>query len=177
MKLKLLSITALLIAVGLATPVRADEVRQTNEQQTVQRRSDRDYNWQWDRRDRRRDDGDRSVEVETERDRGDWSRRNRRDDRYNDFHNDIDEIYQEVLGRSVDNKGLRTYSKRLEKGDSLREIRTDIAQSDEATDVVKSIYRDITGRNASRSTIKDYTRRLAAGWTLNDVEDDISDSE
>lgn len=176
MKLKLLSITALLIAVGLATPVRADEVRQTNEQQTIQRSGDRDYNWQWNRQDRRRDDGDRSVEVETERDRSDWSRRNRRDDR-NDFHNDIDEIYQEVLGRSVDNKGLRTYSKRLEKGDSLREIRTDIAQSDEATDVVKSIYRDITGRSASRSTIKDYTRRLAAGWTLNEVEDDISDSE
>jgi hypothetical protein len=40
MKLKLLSITALLIAVGVATPVRADEVRQTNEQQTVQSSGD-----------------------------------------------------------------------------------------------------------------------------------------
>lgn len=175
MKLRLLSITALLITSGLATPVRADVVRQSNEQQTIQRSGDRDYDWQWDRRDRGQDQIEQRVEVETDGDRGDWSRR--RGDRYDDFSDDLDQIYQEVLGRNVDNKGLRTYSRRLEKGDSLREIRFDIAQSDEARDVVKSIYRDITGRSASRNTIKDYTRRLADGWTLNDVEEDITTNE
>lgn len=173
MKLRLLSITALLFTV-VATPVRADIVRQTNEQHTIQRSGD--YDWEWDRQDRdRRDDVNQRVEVEVNRQDRDWDRRD--SDRYDNFYDDLDQIYQEVLGRNVDNKGLRTYSRRLEKGDSLRDIRFDIALGNEAKDVVKNLYRDVTGRNASRSTINQYTRKLADGWTLNDVEDDIATNE
>lgn len=189
--IRIVSITALMISVGLATPVRADVVRQTNEQHTIQRSQDGDrYDWEWDRRrdhdnierrDRRRDDTEHVVEVEVRRDR-DWSRRDRdrdwnRRDRDDYSYNDIERIYQEVLGRTADRNEERTYTRRLEKGDSLREIRAKIAASGEARDLVKDIYRDITGNNPSRSTVTDYTRRLGDGWTLRDVEDDIIASE
>ena len=189
---RIVSVTALLISMGLAIPVRADVVRQSNEQHTIQRSRDRDrYDWEWDRRrdddsieryerhDRRPDDNQR-IEIRVnrrdrdgerrERDR-DWNRRDRDDYSYDD----IDRIYQEVLGRSAQSNEVRTYSRRLEKGDSLRDIRSKIAGSGEARDLVKDIYREITGNNASRSTISNYTRRLADGWTLGDVEDDIAE--
>lgn len=185
MKFRILS-TALLISIGLATPVQADVVRQSNEQHTIERSRDRDrYDWEWDRgdrqrnndnidrRDRRGDDIDQRVEIKVNRRDGDWSRRER-DDYYYD---NIEQIYQEVLGRRANRDEERTYSRRLEKGDSLRDIRAKIAASSEAGDVVKDIYRDITGDNASRSTVKDYTSRLADGWTLRDVEEDIIASE
>lgn len=53
-----------------------------------------------------------------------------------------------MLGRKANRDEERTYSRRLEKGNSLRDIRTKIAASSEARDVVKDIYRDITGNNA-----------------------------
>ncbi len=180
MKFRILS-TALLISISLASQVQADVVRQSNEQQTIERSSDGDrYDWQWDRGDRqrdndnidRRDDIDQRVEIRVNR--GDRNGRRSADDYYYD---DIDQIYQEVLGRRANRDEERTYTRRLEKGDSLRDIRAKIAASGEARDVVKDIYRDITGNNASRSTIKDYTRRLADGWTLGDVEDDITANE
>lgn len=176
--IKIVSITALLISIGLAIPVRADVVRQSNEQHTIQRSTDGDrYDWEWDRRrdddnierrDRRPDDNQR-IEIRV-------NRRDRDADRNRDdyYYDDIDRIYQEVLGRSAQGDEVRTYSRRLEKGDSLRDIRSKIAASGEARDLVKDIYREITGNNASRSTVTNYTRRLADGWTLGDVEDDIS---
>lgn len=187
--IKIVSITALLISMGLAIPVRADVVRQSNEQHTIQRSRDGDrYDWEWDRRrdddnierrERRPDDNQRIEIRVNRRDRDgdrrepdrDWNRRDRDDYSYND----IDRIYQEVLGRSAQSNEVRTYSRRLEKGDSLRDIRSKIAGSGEARDLVKDIYREITGNNPSRSIISNYTRRLADGWTLGDVEDDMAE--
>ena len=183
MKLRILS-TAILIAIGLTTPVRAD-LQQSRQQTTIQTSGD-DYDWEW-QRDRQADDVDQEVRIEVDRGDRDWSRRDRdrsrgdrdwsRRDRRDDFYDAIDRIYQEVLGRSADNKDVRKYSKRLEDGDSLPDIRSQIANSSEARERVANIFEDITGRNASRNTIKDYTRKLASGWTLSEVEDDIIDSK
>lgn len=173
MKLRILS-TAILLAVGVANPVLAD-VQQSQTQRTIVISGNRDYDWQWDH-DRRRDDADQRVEIRNRYDRN-WERTDRRGDRYLDYYDDIDQIYQEVLGRNIDNSGLRRYGKRLESGDSLREIRTQIADSQEARDAIASIYEDITGRNASRSMVKTYSRKLASGWTLDEVQDDITQTE
>lgn len=176
MKLRIL-FTAIAIAIGLTTPVRAD-LQQSRQQTTIQTSRD-DYDWEW-QRDRQADDVEQEVRIEGDRGDRDWSRDDRdwsRRDRRDDFYDAIDQIYQQVLGRSADNKDFRKYSKRLEDGDSLPDIRSQIANSSEARDRVANIFEDITGRNASRNTIKDYTRKLASGWTLSEVEDDIMDNK
>lgn len=101
----------------------------------------------------------------------------RRIDNYADDYADINQIYREVLGRDADSNGLRTYSRKLDRGQSLRDIRTNIAESREARDVIKRTYRELVGRSANRSTLRDYTRSLARGWTLHDVRADIVGSD
>ncbi len=44
----------------------------------------------------------------------------------------INSVYVEVLGRNADYQGLRTYQDRYNSGWSIKEIRNDIARSDEA---------------------------------------------
>ncbi len=154
MKLGILSITALLVSVGLATPVRADVqcrganavsicLDETNWRSYRLADYDRDYNAGYD----------------------------------NDHYADINQIYQEVLGRNVDRSGLRTYGRNLDRGQSLEDIRADIANSHEARDLVDRMYRERVGRSADRSTLKNYTRRLGKGSTLNDIRADIEDSD
>ncbi|HEY9668030.1 MAG TPA: DUF4214 domain-containing protein [Coleofasciculaceae cyanobacterium] len=96
---------------------------------------------------------------------------------YDYYYNEINQIYREVLGREVDPNGLQTYSRRLERGDSLREIREDIAESSEAKDRIARIYRELLGRNPSGRTVRDYSRRLKDGWTLSDVRADLVGSD
>lgn len=92
------------------------------------------------------------------------------------YYYDINQIYREVLGREADSNGLETYRRRLERGDSLREVREDIAESREARDRVRQIYQQFIGRNPSDRTVRGYTRRLVDGWTLSDVRADIINS-
>jgi hypothetical protein len=101
---------------------------------------------------------------------------NRRDRNY-DYFNEINQIYREVLGREVDSDGLRTYSRKLDRGDSLRDVREDVADSREARDAVARMYRELAGRNPSSRTVRDYTRRLAGGSTLSDIRADIVRSD
>lgn len=44
----------------------------------------------------------------------------------------INQIYREVLGRDADNQGLRTYQRRLVDGWTLRQVRRELENSDEA---------------------------------------------
>ena len=66
----------------------------------------------------------------------------RRDDRSGGRYNDrdttarsretINRLYQEVLGRSADRRGLEAHARELERGMSLASIRRHLARSDEA---------------------------------------------
>lgn len=143
MKLKLLAITALILATSVTIPLKAEAKCQANSTQSACLDATKE------RRDRRR----RSYDAA------------------------INQIYREVLGRNVDPDGLRSYSERLEDGDSFDDIREDIADSREARDVVSRLYQELIGRDASRNTIRAYTQRLADGWTLGDVRDDIRESD
>lgn len=44
----------------------------------------------------------------------------------------INQVYREVLGRDADNQGLRTYQRRLVDGWTLRQVRRELENSDEA---------------------------------------------
>jgi hypothetical protein len=100
----------------------------------------------------------------------------RYDERYRRSYSDIDRIYRDVLGRRADRDGLRTYSRRLEQGWSLREVRRDLAKSRECESAINAIYRQVLGRNADRGGIRTYVVRLSEGWSLTEVRRDISNS-
>ncbi|MFB2939057.1 DUF4214 domain-containing protein [Aerosakkonemataceae cyanobacterium BLCC-F154] len=105
-----------------------------------------------------------------------YGRRYRRGYNYYYSVDQIRDIYREVLGRDPDYRGLRTWLGERRSGDSLREIRRDIARSDEAVAKVNQIYREVLGRNADRNGIRTWTNRLAAGASLSEIRRDIENS-
>lgn len=119
---------------------------------------------------------DRNARYDDDDDDDDDDDGGRYDDRYRRSHSDIDRIYRDVLGRRADRNGLRTYSRRIEQGWSLREVRRDLARSRECESAINAIYRQVLGRNADRGGIRTYTTRLAEGWSLSEVRRDISNS-
>ena len=88
----------------------------------------------------------------------------------------IRDIYREVLGREPDYRGLRTWLGERRRGDSLRDIRRDIARSDEAAARINQIYQEVLGRNADRNGIRTWTNRLASGASIYEVRRDIENS-
>lgn len=97
---------------------------------------------------------------------------------YNNYYSvdQIRDIYREVLGRDPDYRGLRTWLGERRSGESLRDIRRDIARSDEAAARINQIYREVLGRNADRDGIRTWTNRLASGASLYEVRRDIENS-
>lgn len=98
------------------------------------------------------------------------------DDDYR-VRNTLNALYQDVLGRSIDRSGLKTYGRRLDNGWSLSRVRKDLANSDEARDRLNDIYRRVLSRDIDSDGLRTYRRRLADDWTLYDVEESVSKSD
>lgn len=94
----------------------------------------------------------------------------------NNLYNDINRLYQEVLGREVDDSGFATFSNTIEKGKSLKWVRKRLASSNEARHVITQIYQETLGRGADQSGLKTYTTTLQRGWSIEQVRQDILDS-
>jgi len=92
------------------------------------------------------------------------------------YDNEINQLYREVLGRNADGEGLRTWSRQLERGKSLREIRRDLAYSREAENAINNIYRQVLGRNSDRNGLRNWQRELAEGKSLREVRRSIAGS-
>lgn len=85
----------------------------------------------------------------------------------------LNELYQEYMGRDVDPSGLRTYSRRSWRG-NVEKMKRELADSDEhkrfkKTDVYKNreAKRDADERERSREYAKDY-------WTGQDTESRVT---
>lgn len=89
----------------------------------------------------------------------------------------INEVYQDILGRRADRNGLNTYGRKLQSGWRLDRVRQDLANSDEARDRLNDIYRRILNRDIDSGGLKTYRRRLADDWSLIDVEQDVRQSD
>ncbi|MGA9380846.1 MAG: DUF4214 domain-containing protein [Phormidium sp.] len=105
-----------------------------------------------------------------------YGSRYRREYNYYYSADQIRDIYREVLGREPDNRGLRTWLGERRSGESLGEIRRDIARSDEAVTKINQIYREVLGRNVDRDGIRTWTNRLASGASIYEVRRDIENS-
>lgn len=100
---------------------------------------------------------------------------NRRD--WSDIYDELDDIYKDVLGRNISRAGLRTYTRRLEQGWSLADVRKDVAKSDEAATALDKVYRKILGRGVDPAGFRTYSRKLARGSSLRDVARDLQKSD
>lgn len=149
-------------------------------------------------RDRRYDDDDdryydRRYDDRRYDDRYDDRRYDDRyDDRYDSRYNngryynsnsrsrisrDIEQLYQDVLGRNPDRRGLDTYVDRVADGSwDLLRVRRDLAESREAADAIDRVYREVLGRSADSSGLRTYQQRLREGWSLSRVRQSLADS-
>lgn len=165
MRLALVATTAIATTISLtyfslAESVHAKNILETeklsislhdqNHTNLLQRNKQR---YDWDRYDRDRYDRDRY-------DRG----------RRSDYYDEINRLYRQVLGRNADYEGLRTWSRQLERGRSLRDIRSELAYSQEAAITINNIYRQVLGRNVDRNGLRTWQTELARGRSLRDVQ-------
>ncbi len=94
-----------------------------------------------------------------------------------DIVSDIDKIYRDVLGRSPDRNGLRTWTTAVERGRSVNDIRREIANTPEARERINQIYRELLGRDADPGGLQTWTSNLANGWDLSRVRNEIANSD
>lgn len=91
----------------------------------------------------------------------------------------IHRAYREVLGRSADPLGLRTYRQRiLEQGWTEEQVIRQLQRSDEAravdsTAAITQAYRDVLGRDPDPAGLAHYRARWRDGWTQGQIRDDL----
>ena len=93
------------------------------------------------------------------------------------YHDDINKIYQEVLGRDADSQGLITWLRELSRSTTLKDIRSRIAKSREAKGVINRLYQEVLGRDVDPRGLKTYTSHLARGWSQSDIREHIQRSD
>ena len=96
--------------------------------------------------------------------------------RRSQYYDDINRLYRQVLGRNADYEGLRTWSRQLERGKSLSDIRRELAYSREAESKINNIYQRVLGRNVDRNGLRTWQSELARGKNLREVERSIARS-
>ena len=82
---------------------------------------------------------------------------------------DIIQIYREILGRNVDPSGMDTWTRELESGRSVSQVRRAIAESPEAQSKLNELYQRMLGRDIDASGRTRWTNALANGWTIQKV--------
>jgi hypothetical protein len=94
-----------------------------------------------------------------------------------DIYNDINEIYKDVLGRTVDNRNLEIWSRAVRNGRPTRDIRQEVARSPEAQNKINQLYREVLGRDADAAGLRTWTDKLIGGSNLADVRRSLERSD
>jgi len=110
----------------------------------------------------------------TDRDYNDF---NRNDRSQQNFYNDINKVYQDILGRNVDNRGLEIWTRSLRNGRPLDDVRENLARTPEARNKINQLYREILGRDADAAGLQTWTSKLADGGNLRNVRRDLERSD
>ena len=93
------------------------------------------------------------------------------------FYNDINGIYQDILGRNVDNRNLAIWTRALTNGRPTQDIRLELARSPEAQAQINRLYQEVLGRDVDNAGIQTWTRKLADGDSLRDVRRNLERSD
>lgn len=92
---------------------------------------------------------------------------------WSSIYDDLDKVFVDVLGRNINNGELRAYTRRLEQGRSLADVRGDVARSKEAEQALDRVYQAVLGRGIDPSGLQTYRRKLAQGDSLRSVEREL----
>ncbi len=91
---------------------------------------------------------------------------------------EVRDIYEDVLGRDADREGLTDWSRTvIRQGNSLDDVRENIANSEEAQERINDIYRDVLGRDADSDGLETWSDALEDGESLDDVRREILESD
>lgn len=97
-----------------------------------------------------------------------------RDNRSNQFdnayNNQVEAIYREVVGTTVDADTSKSYAHLLSSGVSLNLVRADIINRDETTQALNQLYQRILGKSGSPAMLRSHRQRMKDGWSLAEVE-------
>jgi len=102
---------------------------------------------------------------------------NNQDRSRQNFYNEINGIYQDILGRNVDNRSLEIWTRALRNGRPPRDIRQEVARTPEAQSQLNRLYQEILGRDIDAAGIQTWTRKLADGDSLRDVRRNLERSD
>lgn len=96
-----------------------------------------------------------------------------------DFHPDsydrINNIYRAILDRDADYLALRTWYRELERGRSLGDIRSQLARSSEAENLLNQIYLEMLGRPVDPAGLRTWQRALSKGASLMQIREYIEE--
>ena len=128
----------------------------------------------------------RSVPNNYNNQRSDWRSRDNFDHRW-DYRQpsryrqnvrwQVNDIYRDVLDRNLDPSGRRTWTGSVREGNSLDEVRRDVARSQEAQIKINQIYREVLGRDAEAGGLETWTRALEDGRSLDEVRRAIKNTQ
>ena len=85
----------------------------------------------------------------------------------------IEQIYQNKLGRAGDQAGIDYWQQQQAGGMSLDDIRSSIAGSGEARQAVESLYQPVLGRASDQAGVDYFMGDLQGGQSMNDVYQSI----
>lgn len=102
---------------------------------------------------------------------------NNQDRSRQNFYNEINDVYQDILGRNVDNRNLEIWTRALRNGRPLKDIRRDVANSSETQTQINRLYQEVLGRDADPSGMQTWIRKLTDGDSLRDVRRNLERSD
>jgi len=101
--------------------------------------------------------------------------------RYNANNNsniqtEVNNLYIQVLGRNSDVNGLRDYTRVVNQGRSLAEVRRNLANSQEFNQSINKIYQEFLGRNVDKNGLQSYRNAIINGRNFEEVRNEIANS-
>ncbi len=86
------------------------------------------------------------------------------------YNNQVEAIYREVVGTTIDADTSKSYAHLLSSGVSLNLVRADIINREETTQALNQLYRRILGKSGSPDMLRSHRQRMKDGWSLAEVE-------
>ena len=93
-----------------------------------------------------------------------------------DDYERINRAYQEILGRNPDTLTLRTWVREIQRGNSIKDLRRQLAYSQEAENAINQIYQEFLGRNPDAEGLRIWQRILTRGGSLEYVRRQVERS-
>ncbi len=95
----------------------------------------------------------------------------------NNYYQDINRVYYQILGRNADQNGLDNYSRNMSNGWSIAQVRRDLAYSGEVAGVINRVYQQVLGRNVDPGGLETQKSFLANGGSLDQLRRNLANSD